>query len=99
MLSPSQASLRGRIGAYRLHATHDSRETTANARAAFLAKFLDEVDPDRTLPEDERLRRAAYARRAYFTKLALTSAKKRKKKVAKGPNHRRKRATHALVVE
>ena len=31
--------LRGRIGAYRLHATHDPRETTAKARATFLASF------------------------------------------------------------
>ena len=83
MLSPSQASLRGRIGAYRLHATHDSREITAKARAAFLAKFLDEVDPDRTLPEEERLRRAAYARRAYFARLAYKSARKRAIKQSK----------------
>ena len=78
MLSPNEASLRGRIGAYTLHATHDSRETTANARAAFLAKFLDEVDPARVLPEDELQRRAEMAKRAYFARLALKSAKKRR---------------------
>ena len=78
MLSPNEASLRGRIGAYTLHATHDSRETTANARSAFLAKFLDEVDPAHVLPEDERQRRAEMAKRAYFARLALKSAKKRR---------------------
>lgn len=78
MLSPNEDSLRGRIGAYTLHATHDSRETTANARAAFLAKFLDEVDPARVLPEDELQRRAEMAKRAYFARLALKSAKKRR---------------------
>ena len=76
-MTPAQASLRGRIGAYCLHATHDPRETTAKARAAFLAKFLDEVDPDCVLPKSERLRRAACAKKAYFTRLALKSAKKR----------------------
>ena len=70
-------ALRGRIGAYRLHATHDSRETTRHARETFLARFLDEVDPDRALPEAERLRRAEAARKAYFAQLALRSAQAR----------------------
>ena len=73
---------RGRIGAYRLHATHDPRDTTRNARAAFLQRFLDEVDPDRTLPEDERERRAGYARKAYFARLSRLSAQARRKAAA-----------------
>ncbi len=75
-------ALRGRIGAYRLHATHDPRVTTANARAAFLARFEDEVDPDRELPEGERLRRAQAARKAYFAALAYKSAVARSRKGA-----------------
>jgi hypothetical protein len=67
---PTEMALRGRIGAYRLHATHDPRETTQKARETFLARFEREVDPDGTLPEDERRRRAEYARRAYFAQLA-----------------------------
>jgi hypothetical protein len=74
----SVSSLRGRVGAYALHAQHDSRETTANARAAFLARFDDEVDPGRILTEDERARRAAYARKAYFARLALLSVTARR---------------------
>lgn len=77
MLSPSQRSQRARLAAYQLHATHDSREITAPARTAFLARFIEEVDPDRVLPEKERQRRASCARKAYFTKLALLSAKAR----------------------
>lgn len=73
----SSHSLRGRIGAYRLHATHDPRQTTANARAAFLAKFLDDVDP--SLPQEERLRRADAARKAHFARLAYLSAVARAK--------------------
>lgn len=82
MPGDSSYSLRGRIGAYRLHATHDPRETTANARAAFLAKFLDEVDPERKLPEAERQRRATMARKAYFARLAYASAEARRKAAA-----------------
>lgn len=81
-LSPSQRSMRARIGAHALHATHDSRELTAPARAAFLARFEAEVDPDGVLPEVERRRRAEHARKAYFAKLALASAKARRKGAA-----------------
>lgn len=80
MLTPEEAALRGRIGAYRLHATHDPKETTAKARQTFLAKFEREVDPDSTLPEAERKRRAEYARKAHFARLAYASARARKKR-------------------
>jgi len=73
-------SRRGRIGAYRLHATHDPKETTAAGRAAFLARFEREVDPDGALPVAERQRRAEMARRAHFARLARLSANARRKK-------------------
>jgi hypothetical protein len=47
-------------------------------RAGLEAKFLREVDPNNELPEAERLRRAESARRAYYQRLALASAKARK---------------------
>ena len=78
MLSPAERSLRARIAAHSLHASRDSRELTAPARNAFLAKFLDEIPDD--LPEAERLRRADQLRRAYFTRLALKSAQTRARK-------------------
>ena len=71
---PSEQSLRGRMGAHLLHATHDSRRLTAPAREAFLASFEGQVDPDGSLPADERRRRAAHARAAYFARLARRSA-------------------------
>jgi hypothetical protein len=78
-LSPEQLSQRGRIGAHTLHATHDSRELTANARAAFQKRFLDQVDEASPgLPEDERLRRAEHLLRAHMTRLAFKSSKARK---------------------
>jgi hypothetical protein len=67
---PRDMSLRGRIGAYALHARHDPRETTRPARAAFLARFEAEVDPEGRLPEAERRRRAHFAMRAHMARLA-----------------------------
>jgi hypothetical protein len=59
-------------------------------RAGLEAKFLREVDPNNELPESERLRRAEAARRAYYQRLALASAKARKARKARtqsgGPN-------------
>jgi hypothetical protein len=77
-LTPEQRALRARLGAYAMHARHDAKETTAAGRSAFMARFEREVDPDGTLPEDERTRRAIAARRAYFTKLALASSRARR---------------------
>lgn len=77
------ASQRGRIGAYRLHATHDPRETTRNARAAFLSRFEPE-DPEGTLEPAERDRRSLAARKAYFAQLAYRSAVCRGKRRRQG---------------
>jgi hypothetical protein len=51
---------------------------SAPARAAFLKKFDDAVDPDRLLSLEERARRAKAARRAYFSRLAAKSAASRR---------------------
>lgn len=80
MLSPTERSLRARIGAYSLHAQQDPRETTKPARAAFLASFEREVDPDGVLTITERARRAAAARKAHFARMALQSARARRRK-------------------
>jgi hypothetical protein len=78
MLSPEERTLRARIGAHALHAAHDSRELTANARAAFYGRFLNQVDTESPgLGEDERLRRAEHLLRAHMARLALQSARVR----------------------
>lgn len=74
----AQRSLRARMAAYSMHATHDARVTTRNAREAFLATFERQVDPVGTLPIPERLRRAEAAKKAYFVGLAMKSAKARR---------------------
>jgi hypothetical protein len=77
-LSPEQRSLRASIAAHALHGSRDSRELTANARAAFLKRFLDEVDAASPgLPEPERLRRAEHLLRSYMQRLALRSSRAR----------------------
>lgn len=79
-LTPSERSLQARMAAHALHASVDSREHTEQARRAFMARFDDEVDPNRELPEPERRRRADQAKKAYFTRLALKSAQARRRK-------------------
>src|SRR5215204_518038 len=80
--SPAERSLRARLAAYALHAQRDPRETTANGRAAFLARFDREVDPEGLLEPEERRRRAEQARRAYFARLSLAAVKARQAKRA-----------------
>jgi hypothetical protein len=82
--SRAARSLRARLAAYALHAQHDPRETTANGRAAFLARFDREVDPEGVLEPDERRRRAEQARRAYFARLSLAAVKARQAKRTAG---------------
>ena len=62
------------MGAYAMHAKHDTEQTTANARKAMFERFEREVDPDGVLAPEERARRAEAARKAYMTGLALRSS-------------------------
>lgn len=74
-MSPSERSLRARLGAHTLHAkVADPVAHTAPARKAFFDRFELMVDPDLVLPAHERARRAEHARKAYFLSLALKSA-------------------------
>src|SRR4051794_14138813 len=79
-LTPAERVLRARMGAYALHATHDSRETSAAGRRAANSRFLLKVDPDGVLPEPERLRRAEAARKSWMTRIAYLSARARSAK-------------------
>jgi len=81
-LSPAERTLRARLAAHTMHARNDPEAITANARAAFLAKFEREADPECVLPPEERRRRAEHLRSAHFARLALASAKARRNKRA-----------------
>ena len=78
-LHPQDRVLRARLAAQTKWSRHDPREGTQKARDAFLQSFIDKVDPDRLLPDAERRRRAESARRAHFTKMALASARSRRR--------------------
>ena len=80
-LSPKERTLRARIAAHSLHA--QGKTNTGPARAAFDSKWEQQVDPDCVLSHNERARRAAHAKRAHFQRLALRSAKRRRKQNGK----------------
>jgi hypothetical protein len=78
-LSPEQRALRARLAAYeRWSRTSDTTAATAAMRQAFRDRFERQVDPDGTLPVEERARRAEQARRAHFLRMALKSAQVRR---------------------
>lgn len=80
MSTPTERRLHASIAAHESWAhTPDRAARTAPGRAALMAKFEREVDPDGTLPAEERARRAEHARKAYFQRLALKSARARRR--------------------
>ena len=76
--------LRARKAAYAMHAKHGHDEVARKgleaARRAFFERFVDQVDPRRELPEEERLQRAKAAQRAHMIDMALKSIKARQRK-------------------
>lgn len=79
-MTSTQRTLTAQLAAHiRWARTPDRTAATAPARAAFDARFEREVDPERVLPSAERERRAAHARKAYFARLALRSAQRRRR--------------------
>lgn len=77
----AERSLQARSAAnHRWAHTDDRAAGTLPARLAFEARFEREVDPDGTLPPAERAKRAANARSAHFQRLALASARARRRR-------------------
>lgn len=60
-------------------ATPNRSARTQPARDALMRKFEVQVDPAGILPPQERAKRAEWAKRAYFKRLALKSAQSRRK--------------------
>ena len=76
-LTPTQRTQRARIAALTRWSREDPAATAARGQAGLMARFVEQVDPDRVLPEAERRRRAEAARRAHMATLAFRSAKAR----------------------
>jgi hypothetical protein len=85
-LTPAEKSLRARVAVHESWArTDDPAARTAAARKASpgsLEYFERQVDPDGTMPEAERRRRAEHLRKAHFQRLALASARARRRKAS-----------------
>lgn len=79
VLSPELRSQRACLAALTRWSQQDPVAGTEKARQTFRDRFLDEVDPERVLPEAERARRAECARKAYYTRLAYASSKARRR--------------------
>lgn len=79
--SSSARSLQNRAAAHtRWSRCEDRKAALEPARSAFLKRFEDEVDPERTLSPEERARRTASAQSAYYLKLAAAGVAARKAK-------------------
>lgn len=79
-LTPQERVLRAQIAAHtRWSGDENPTEATAPARKAWMDHFERQVDPEGTLPPDERARRAASARKVYYKQLAFKSAVARRK--------------------
>jgi hypothetical protein len=78
--TPAERSLSASIGAHtKWSRCEDPTAATEPARNAFDERFYEGLEG---LPDAERERRAEHARKAYFAKLALASAKARRRKKA-----------------
>lgn len=76
----SERKLSAQIAAHESWAqTPDRSARTAPARAALMAKFEHQADPEGTLLPAERSRRAEHLRKAHFQRLALKSAQSRRR--------------------
>ena len=85
MLTPAERSLRSRIAAHTLQSRYDSKVLTAPARQAARialdARLTAEISNSGALNKIELARRLDHARRAHFARLALKSAKARRRAV------------------
>lgn len=80
-LTPAERTMRARKAVHvSWSRTADRAARTAPARAAMLAKFEREVDPDGVLHPDERAKRAESAKRAYYADLAMKSVRARRRR-------------------
>ena len=77
--TPAEPRLAAQIAAHESWAqTSDRSARTAKARAALMAKFEAQADPEGKMLPAERGRRAEHLRKAHFQRLALASAKARR---------------------
>jgi hypothetical protein len=75
--------MRAKIAAHKRWAhTEDRTAATAAARRGLLDKFERQVDPEGTLLPAERAKRAESARKEHYARMALKSARARRRRGA-----------------
>jgi hypothetical protein len=80
-LGPTERKLRASLAAHESWVnTEDRTARSQHGRDAFRQSFEDKVDPDHRLDPTERAKRAENAFKAHMSRLALASAKARRKK-------------------
>ncbi|MGK3199592.1 hypothetical protein [Amycolatopsis sp. MEPSY49] len=80
-MTPEQRSMAARVASYTRWAMCDDRtNATAPARRGFDDRWTKQVDPDGTLPHEERVKRAEALRKAHFVRMALLSSQARARK-------------------
>jgi hypothetical protein len=79
-LTPEQRRLRAQIAAHIRWSREDPTANAVRAQAGLVARFERQVDPDGTLEPAERARRVESARKAHMKRLALKSAKARRRR-------------------
>jgi len=82
------STLRARLAAHEMHARHDSKAVSQPARDAFMRRFARQVREDAAargekLSAAEVDRRAEHLKTAHFTRMALASAKARRRRKAR----------------
>jgi hypothetical protein len=85
-LTAQQRTEQAREKANIMHARHDPKDTTKAAQAASWLAYLDQVDPTRSLSEDERQRLAAEARSDRMSEISnIRWERERKRKARRRP--------------
>ena len=79
-LTPEQRRLRAQIAAHIRWSREDPTANAVRAQAGLVARFERQVDPAGTLEPAERARRVESARKAHMKRLALKSAKARRRR-------------------
>lgn len=80
VMTPAQ---RGRIGGYVAVSRYGADRIAARARRGLLQKFMNEVDPEHKLTDQERRIRARARLRAHMTKVSAAGVAARRKKEAR----------------
>ena len=78
-MTPEERHHRARLAALTRWGKQDPKPAMRKAREAQYAAFLREADPDGTLPDAERKRRADALWRANLARMALASAAARRR--------------------